>query len=160
MSCLVALYGNICSLSDNYVCPARCGRRKDSTHSSWRPLQSSELRDCVKVHLVKGLIFKLNNLKLRSLTNTIMTNPRPENINFFGHYLHYYVTMAILCHYGYTDFHWRYHVERYCELKQLGGLLDSKGYGIALPKGKNVHVHLFRSKKEFRILDNCGPFAI
>ena len=28
-----------------------------------------------------------------------------------------------------------YHVERYCELKQLGGLLDSKGYGIALPKG-------------------------
>jgi len=27
-----------------------------------------------------------------------------------------------------------YHVERYCELKQLGGLLDSKGYGIALPK--------------------------
>ena len=27
-----------------------------------------------------------------------------------------------------------YHVERYCDLKQLGGLLDSKGYGIALPK--------------------------
>ena len=24
---------------------------------------------------------------------------------------------------------------RYCELTQLGGLLDSKGYGIALPKG-------------------------
>ena len=30
-----------------------------------------------------------------------------------------------------------YHVERYCELKQLGGLLDSKGYGIALPKGRH-----------------------
>ena len=27
-----------------------------------------------------------------------------------------------------------YHIERYCDLKQLGGLLDSKGYGIALPK--------------------------
>jgi hypothetical protein len=29
-----------------------------------------------------------------------------------------------------------YHVERVCDLKQLGGLLDSKGYGVALPKGK------------------------
>ena len=27
-----------------------------------------------------------------------------------------------------------YHIERYCDLRQLGGLLDSKGYGIALPK--------------------------
>merc|ERR1719414_1969386 len=27
-----------------------------------------------------------------------------------------------------------YHIERFCDLKQLGGLLDSKGYGIALPK--------------------------
>jgi len=27
-----------------------------------------------------------------------------------------------------------YNIERYCDLKQLGGLLDSKGYGIALPK--------------------------
>eukprot|EP00090_Calanus_glacialis_P018188 TRINITY_DN28216_c0_g1_i1.p1 TRINITY_DN28216_c0_g1~~TRINITY_DN28216_c0_g1_i1.p1 ORF type:complete len:919 (-),score=157.38 TRINITY_DN28216_c0_g1_i1:468-3224(-) len=27
-----------------------------------------------------------------------------------------------------------YHVERFCDLRQLGGLLDSKGYGIALPK--------------------------
>ena len=29
-----------------------------------------------------------------------------------------------------------YHVERNCKLKQVGALLDSKGYGIALPKGK------------------------
>ena len=29
-----------------------------------------------------------------------------------------------------------YHIERFCDLKQLGGLLDSKGYGIALPKGE------------------------
>jgi len=27
-----------------------------------------------------------------------------------------------------------YHIERNCDLMQLGGLLDSKGYGIALPK--------------------------
>ena len=39
-------------------------------------------------------------------------------------------------------------MERYCELKQLGGLLDSKGYGIALPKGKNAHDPLFRSNKQ------------
>ena len=28
-----------------------------------------------------------------------------------------------------------YNAERNCELTQIGGLLDSKGYGIALPKG-------------------------
>ena len=39
-------------------------------------------------------------------------------------------------------------MERYCELKQLGGLLDSKGYGIALPKGTNAHDPLFRSNKQ------------
>ena len=27
-----------------------------------------------------------------------------------------------------------YHIQRKCDLKQLGGLLDSKGYAIALPK--------------------------
>ena len=30
-----------------------------------------------------------------------------------------------------------YNVERNCELTQIGGLLDSKGYGIALPKGNS-----------------------
>lgn len=35
-----------------------------------------------------------------------------------------------------------YHVERKCDLKQLGGLLDSKGYGIALPKGKKRNIRL------------------
>jgi len=29
-----------------------------------------------------------------------------------------------------------YHVERKCDLTQIGTLLDSKGYGIALPPGK------------------------
>ena len=31
-----------------------------------------------------------------------------------------------------------YNVERNCELTQIGGLLDSKGYGIALPKGDKL----------------------
>lgn len=30
-----------------------------------------------------------------------------------------------------------YAVQRDCNLTQIGGLLDSKGYGIATPKGKN-----------------------
>ena len=30
-----------------------------------------------------------------------------------------------------------YIVERRCDLQKVGGLLDSKGYGIALPKGMN-----------------------
>ena len=30
-----------------------------------------------------------------------------------------------------------YIVERECELTQIGGLLDSKGYGIALPPSEN-----------------------
>lgn len=29
-----------------------------------------------------------------------------------------------------------YLVERYCELNQVGGLLDNKGYGIAMPLSK------------------------
>ena len=29
-----------------------------------------------------------------------------------------------------------YHVERKCDLTQIGGLLDSKGYGIALPQSE------------------------
>ena len=30
-----------------------------------------------------------------------------------------------------------YVVDHQCQLKQVGGLLDSKGYGIGLPKSKN-----------------------
>lgn len=33
-----------------------------------------------------------------------------------------------------------YVVERQCELQQIGGLLDSKGYGIAMPVSKLVFV--------------------
>ena len=31
-----------------------------------------------------------------------------------------------------------YHIERKCDLMQLGGLLDSKGYGVALPPSKFI----------------------
>jgi ionotropic glutamate receptor len=31
----------------------------------------------------------------------------------------------------------QYTVERNCDLMQVGGLLDSKGYGIATPRGKS-----------------------
>ena len=30
----------------------------------------------------------------------------------------------------------RYLTERHCDLEQIGGLLDSKGYGIAMPTSK------------------------
>ena len=32
-----------------------------------------------------------------------------------------------------------YVIERECDTTQIGGLLDSKGYGIALPPGKSQH---------------------
>ena len=44
-----------------------------------------------------------------------------------------------------------YHVERKCDLKQLGGLLDSKGYGIALPKGEDFTENLLTDWEHFRL---------
>ena len=35
-----------------------------------------------------------------------------------------------------------YHKERNCNLTQIGGLLDSKGYGIALPMGEDILIDL------------------
>lgn len=32
-----------------------------------------------------------------------------------------------------------YIIERNCDVTQVGGLLDDKGYGIAMRKGKKVH---------------------
>lgn len=32
-----------------------------------------------------------------------------------------------------------YAIQRDCELMQIGDLLDQKGYGIGLPKGKKMH---------------------
>ena len=34
-----------------------------------------------------------------------------------------------------------YQVERNCDTIQIGGLLDSKGYGIALPPGRKIKIH-------------------
>lgn len=36
-----------------------------------------------------------------------------------------------------------YAVQRDCNLTQIGGLLDSKGYGIATPKGDKNLIHLY-----------------
>lgn len=33
-----------------------------------------------------------------------------------------------------------YMTERHCEVTQVGGLLDDKGYGIAMKKGKRIDV--------------------
>ena len=53
-----------------------------------------------------------------------------------------------------------YHVERKCDLKQLGGLLDSKGYGIALPKGEPDRFSTSTSVREriFQILPTRPPY--
>ena len=41
-----------------------------------------------------------------------------------------------------------YVIERECDTTQIGGLLDSKGYGIALPPGKSQH------------LENCPKIVV
>lgn len=38
-----------------------------------------------------------------------------------------------------------YVIERNCELTQIGGLLDSKGYGIAMPPSKSKNYSAFLS---------------
>lgn len=38
-----------------------------------------------------------------------------------------------------------YITERYCNLTQVGGLLDNKGYGIATRKGCESRIHLITS---------------
>jgi len=44
-----------------------------------------------------------------------------------------------------------YVIERECDTTQIGGLLDSKGYGIALPPGKlNSKANLKFSEKQQR----------
>lgn len=45
-----------------------------------------------------------------------------------------------------------YVVERECELTQIGGLLDNKGYGIALPPGNPISY--FTSIIEPNLYDN------
>jgi hypothetical protein len=45
-----------------------------------------------------------------------------------------------------------YHIERKCDLTQIGGLLDSKGYGVALPPSKWRNLY----KKHSRNLKSCN----
>ena len=54
-----------------------------------------------------------------------------------------------------------YHVERKCDLMQVGNLLDSKGYGIGLPLSKygSVHGQLFAGEWKKHI-ENAPSFPI
>ena len=45
----------------------------------------------------------------------------------------------------------KYYMARNCELTQIGGLLDSKGYGIATPKGSQWRDHLSLSILELQV---------
>lgn len=36
-----------------------------------------------------------------------------------------------------------YEIERNCDLMKVGGLLDSKGYGIATPQGKTSMISIY-----------------
>lgn len=45
-----------------------------------------------------------------------------------------------------------YHRGLNCNLTQIGGLLDTKGYGIGMPLGNNT-----ASQKEHRVSDNVLP---
>ena len=38
-----------------------------------------------------------------------------------------------------------YNIERECDTTQIGGLLDSKGYGIALPPGKYLYIYFLEN---------------
>lgn len=44
-----------------------------------------------------------------------------------------------------------YQVQRNCELMQVGDLLDTKGYGLAGPKGKIYCLVLLRFRKLFKM---------
>ena len=44
-----------------------------------------------------------------------------------------------------------YQTERDCRLQQIGGKLDSKSYGVALPQGKVQKINLFLSLTAFFI---------
>ena len=53
-----------------------------------------------------------------------------------------------------------FQVQRNCELMQVGDLLDSKGYGIAGPKGTSSFLWLFLKKKELFCTLNFGCITI
>lgn len=43
-----------------------------------------------------------------------------------------------------------YMVERNCDVAQVGGLLDSKGYGIAMKKSELYKLYLVRGKMDVK----------
>lgn len=45
----------------------------------------------------------------------------------------------------------QYYGERNCELTQIGGLLDNKGYGIGLPPGKCTANFMYVQRTLFRL---------
>lgn len=50
-----------------------------------------------------------------------------------------------------------YIVERHCDLVQVGGQLDSKGYGIAMPMSKNrmtIHIKLCKNMLRMKWIGN------
>ena len=48
--------------------------------------------------------------------------------------IEYHIQVKIRYMQSYSDRVLTYHMQRKCDLRQLGGLLDSKGYAIAMPK--------------------------
>ena len=57
----------------------------------------------------------------------------------------------------------QYYMERDCELTQIGGLLDNKGYGVGLPPGK--HNNYYAEEKDFilgklKLAPYDGPFHL
>lgn len=54
-----------------------------------------------------------------------------------------------------------YQLERHCDLMQVGGLLDSKGYGIAMPFGKyDTFLSLLSIVTRLIIKVNIGIYLI
>lgn len=48
-----------------------------------------------------------------------------------------------------------YVIERNCKLTQIGGLLDSKGYGIALPPSEQKFIVFVTIKSTISWFQNC-----
>ena len=72
--------------------------------------------------------FEKLNAAMESAKPSVYTNGNAEGIDRVrkedGMYAFFMEAAAI-----------EYHTERICDLTQIGGLLDRKGYGVALPPG-------------------------
>ena len=57
----------------------------------------------------------------------------------------------------------KYHMQRKCDLRQLGGLLDSKGYAIAMPKNSpysaTISQGVIRLIEKVQTLIPCSLFS-